>query len=163
MIKLFIYGCLLNHRHIKQNATVAFLPDYDLKFIVQGDSSLEPCYATIVHHPGHSVWGVIANVGENLLAKLKDFEQGYDLQPIVAIDINGIKHNCYTFIANDHLLQAEVIPSAHYAKQMYKGAKFHKLPSPVIANYHNLMLMGPRISLYLSWLKINSLTKFNKY
>lgn len=107
----------------------AHFPETKLEFVESSEFGGLP---TLVADPGHTVWGGVFEVPEDEIPELVRAEKeegrvrGDWSQK--AVDREGNKHDCLTFLATGSLNGGQT-PSSEYLDTMIRGAKHWSLPA----------------------------------
>jgi gamma-glutamylcyclotransferase (GGCT)/AIG2-like uncharacterized protein YtfP len=130
----FAYGSNMNWLQMQRRcpssrfACTARLPDYG--FAIARHSRLRNCgTANIFANPGSAVWGVVYEVGEQEMAAMDTFEDGYNRERLLVHGENG---NSSPIEAVVYIAPREIsvpLPSAEYKRLLLEGARFWKLPA----------------------------------
>jgi hypothetical protein len=106
----------------------AHYPETRLAF-VESASGGRPV-PTLIKDPSHTVWGGVFEVpGEEASALVAAFSDGRsDRFDERAVDREGNKHECLTFIADGNGA-SETLPDPDYVSAMIRGAKHWSLPA----------------------------------
>lgn len=81
---------------------------------------------------GQSVLGVVYRLNEAELAKLDDFEHGYERRPITVIDLDGETFDAVAYIVRTADALHIGRPSEAYLSRIITGARQHSLPESYI-------------------------------
>ncbi len=103
----------------------AFLPNHRLAFDVPGDAG--QAYAN-VQRPGPGVHGVLYYLTPDALARLDEFEHGYERRRIVVVPETGAPREAFIYIAGPAGLAPGRTPTAEYLRRILTGARQHGLP-----------------------------------
>ena len=141
--KYFAYASFLDPARIgavAPNARFLFtahFPETKLDFVTASDGTGIP---TLIAASGHTVWGGVFEIPENEVAPLTAAEEaegrsaGWDHK---AVDREGNKHTCLTFIS-DKAANGEVRPNSDYLDAMVKGARHWSLPAGWVLGLEDL-------------------------
>lgn len=139
----FAYGSLLDPEKIKQVAPgsrfvfTAHYPETKLDFVASEDNGAVP---TLTQESGHTVWGGVFEIPADEVASLTRAEEaegrkpGFDLK---AVDREGNKHDCLTFIAVGDV-NGDSRPNPDYLEAMVNGAKHWSLPAGWVMGLEDL-------------------------
>jgi hypothetical protein len=104
-ILLFAYDALLDPDELTRSAPsaeflfTAHYPETRLDFAADGDGAPGP---TLVKDPGHTVWGAVFSISraeaDSLTAAMGDTGRIPRLEDQKAVDRDGNKHDCLTFV-----------------------------------------------------------------
>ena len=95
---------------------------------------------SLVAEPGHTVWGGIFEIPDDQVAALTDAEEaegrvaGWDVK---AVDREGNKHDCLTFVAKASP-NGEHRPGQDHLSSMIKGARHWSLPAGWVLGLEDL-------------------------
>lgn len=130
----FAYASLLDPDRISAVAPgatflfTAHYPETKLEFVASPDKAVLP---TLTKEPGNTVWGGVFEIPsddmDDLIAaeKTEGRVPGFDHR---AVDREGNKHECLTFVAEGET-NGDRKPSPEYLASMVKGAKHWNLPA----------------------------------
>jgi gamma-glutamylcyclotransferase (GGCT)/AIG2-like uncharacterized protein YtfP len=139
----FAYGSLLDPDRIDEVAPgaefrfIAHYPETKLDFVASDENGAVP---TLTKESGHTVWGGVFEVPEESVASLTLAEAeegrspGFDLK---AVDREGNKHNCLTFVAAGSV-NGDHRPNARYLEAMIRGARHWNLPAGWVMGLEDL-------------------------
>ena len=139
----FAYGSLLDPDRMSEAAPgsrflfTAHYPETKLDFVASDENGAVP---TLTKESGHTVWGGVFEIPEESVGSLIEAEKaegrkpGFDLK---AVDREGNKHDCLTFVAigkdnGDHR------PNAAYLEAMVNGARHWNLPAGWVMGLEDL-------------------------
>ncbi len=140
---LFAYASLLNPDRI--NAVIpdaeflftAHYPETRLDFVRTGKGQVVP---TLIPDPGHTVWGGVFRLPADqveALVRAEEVEGRVPGHPGKAIDREGTKHDCLTFVASEPY-EAGHRPDPEYLKMMIVGARHWRLPAGWVLGLEDL-------------------------
>lgn len=130
----FAYGSLLDPDKMKQAAPgskflfTAHYPETKLDFVASDENGAIP---TLTKESGHTVWGGVFEIPDDEVESLTAAEvsegrtPGFDLK---AVDREGNKHDCLTFVARGEV-NGSPRPKAAYLESMINGARHWSLPA----------------------------------
>lgn len=139
----FAYTSLLDPDRISSVAPgaqfrfTAHYPETRLDFVASDRSGALP---TLVRDPAHTVWGGVFEIPADQVDSLVSAERaegrvaGFDHQ---AVDREGNKHDCLTFVAPGEA-NGDHRPSSDYLESMIKGAKHWNLPAGWVMGLQDL-------------------------
>jgi len=139
----FAYGSLLDPDRISQAAPgsrflfTAHYPETKLDFVPSSSSGAVP---TLTKESGHTVWGGVFEIPGDQVDSLIRAEEaegrkpGFDLK---AVDREGNKHDCLTFVAVDEP-NGERRPDRDYLESMINGARYWRLPAGWVMGLEDL-------------------------
>jgi len=139
----FAYGSLLDPARINEAAPgsrflfTAHYPETKLDFVASEENGAVP---TLTKESGHTVWGGVFEVPEESLDSLIEAEEvegrrpGFDAK---AVDREGNKHDCLTFVAVGKV-NGERRPNAAYLEAMLNGARHWNLPAGWVMGLEDL-------------------------
>ena len=139
----FAYGSLLDPERIQNAAPgsrflfIAHYPETKLDFVASDENGAIP---TLTKESGNTVWGGVFEIPADEIESLtraeaaEGREPGFDLK---AVDREGNKHDCLTFVAvgeanGDHR------PNAAYLESMISGARHWNLPAGWVMGLEDL-------------------------
>lgn len=114
----------------------AHYPETRLAFVENGNHPV----ATLTNDSGHTVWGAVFEIPDDQVANLVDAEKvegripGWSMR---AIDREGNKHDCLTFVSPDPVNGFHQ-PDPDYLKAMIAGARHWKLPAGWVVGLEDL-------------------------
>jgi len=114
---------------------VARLPDYRLVFNMRGDDGA--VFANIAT-PGDGVYGVIYRCSSAVLARLDEFESGYDRVWMQVIDRVGLARSAVAYVAHARPTGETGLPSEPYVRRILTGARQQGLPEEYIRRIESL-------------------------
>ena len=117
----------------------AQLSNYRLVFNMRGECG--QVFANIVS-PGKGVLGVLYYCAPEALARLDEYEQGYDRARVVVTAENGEQVVAFTYIAEPAHRASGGRPSAEYLLRIVTGARQHGLPDAYISEIENEAILG---------------------
>jgi len=108
--------------------------DFDIAFDVV--SKTNGCAASdLIQTPGRKAWGVLYELSEDGLKRLKDIEGSrYEEKPILVIDEEGKKREASTFIVREEERRQDLATSAAYVSWIIYGLRDHRVPEDWIAH-----------------------------
>jgi hypothetical protein len=115
----------------------AHYPETRLDFV---PSTLGETRPTLTRDPGHTVWGAVFEVPDREVASLIEAVEeegrapGFDHK---AVDREGNKYACLTFVAETHANGAHR-PTTEYLETMIKGARHWQLPAGWVMGLEDL-------------------------
>jgi cation transport regulator ChaC len=130
----FAYGSLLDPDRMKVAAPgskflfTAHYPETKLDFVVSEDNGAVP---TLTKESGHTVWGGVFEIPDEEVDSLTRAEQAEGREPgfdLKAVDREGNKHDCLTFVAVDEV-NGDHRPNPDYLESMINGARHWSLPA----------------------------------
>ena len=139
----FAYGSLLDPDRMKAAAPgarflfTAHYPETRLAFATSPDGDSIP---TLTKESGHTVWGGVFEIPDEEVESLKSAEKaegrspGFDMK---AVDREGNKHDCLTFIANGDTVEGGSL-SRDYLDAMVTGARHWQLPAGWVMGLEDL-------------------------
>ncbi len=139
----FAYASLLDPDRISDVAPgarflfTAHYPETKLDFFSSSEVVAHP---TLVKAPGHTVWGGVFEIPADQVDDLIAAEKAEGRVPGFehrAVDREGNKHECLTFVA-DGEPNGERKPSPEYLAAMVKGAKHWSLPAGWVMGLEDL-------------------------
>lgn len=120
-----------------------------IRFNHVGLNGFEPTFANLEQFDGEEAWGVLLNVSKETFEELIHAEPSYYLIPVRVEGPDREVVEAQTLTLYDFRKGAqEQIPSARYARLLWKGAVFHELPKDVTDRYYRLFKNGPKMTLY---------------
>jgi hypothetical protein len=139
----FAYTALLDPARLQavapgaKFAFTAHFPETKLSFVRSDDDMAVP---SLIADSGHTVWGGVFEIPDDQVASLIEAEEaegrvaGWDQK---AVDREGNKHDCLTFVAKgspngDHR------PESDYLRAMIEGARFWSLPAGWVMGLEDL-------------------------
>ena len=139
----FAYGSLLDPDRIEQVAPgsrflfIAHYPETKLDFAATKGNAPVP---TLIKESGHTVWGGVFEIPADEVESLAAAEAAEGRQPgfdLKAVDREGNKHDCLTFVAvgdanGDHR------PDPQYLEAMINGARHWSLPAGWVMGLEDL-------------------------
>jgi hypothetical protein len=138
----FAYGSLLDPDRIGKAAPgarflfTAHFPETRLDFVASENGAIP----TLTKESGHTVWGGVFeihldDVGSLTRAEAEEGrEPGFDLK---AVDREGNKHECLTFVATGEV-NGEHRPDPDYLASMIAGARHWSLPAGWVLGLEDL-------------------------
>ncbi|HJQ76919.1 MAG TPA: gamma-glutamylcyclotransferase family protein [Acidimicrobiia bacterium] len=138
----FAYGSMLDPDRISDAAPgsrflfTAHFPETRLDFVHSGNGPVP----TLIKEGGHTVWGGVFEIPGDQVASLTAAEReegrvpGFDVK---AVDREGNKYDCLTFVAVDPP-NGQLRPSPEYLAAMVKGARHWKLPAGWVLGLEDL-------------------------
>jgi gamma-glutamylcyclotransferase len=134
-MKFFFYADNLNPTQLKRRAPEhqfvckAYLPDHTIAFC-RWSSQWRCGLASVVPSPGEKVWGVVAEITDEDLKLLDEFEGevpegAYRHLPATVLTDEGEKMLVTTYAATPI---GKFKPKEHYLEWVLKGVKHWKLP-----------------------------------
>ena len=139
----FAYTSLLDPDRISSVAPgakflfTAHYPETRLDFV---PASSDGALATLVHDPAHTVWGGVFEIPADQVDSLIGAEKAEGRVPgfeHMAVDREGNKHDCLTFIAPGEPNGSQR-PSSDYLESMIRGAKYWSLPAGWVMGLQDL-------------------------
>jgi hypothetical protein len=139
----FAYGSFLDPdriRTISPGATFLFTAHFPETRLVFIDSDETKGLPSLVAESGHTVWGGIFEVPDGEVAALTDAEEsegrvaGWDIK---AVDREGNKHDCLTFVAKASP-NGEHRPGHAHLESMIRGARHWSLPAGWVLGLEDL-------------------------
>lgn len=139
----FAYGSLLDPDKIKRASPgskflfTAHYPETKLDFVASEENGAIP---TLTKQSGHTVWGGVFEIPESEVGSLTDAEEAEGRQPgfdMKAVDREGNKHECLTFIAVGEV-NGDQRPNAKYLEAMINGARHWSLPAGWVMGLEDL-------------------------
>ncbi len=139
----FAYTDLLDPERLEQVAPgaqfrfVAHYPETRLAFVERNGAGPTP---TLLKESGNTVWGGVFEIPSDSIPTLTAAETaegrvaGFDVK---AVDREGNKYDCLTFVATSELMVAETPPS-QYVDQMVRGARHWDLPAGWVMGLEDL-------------------------
>ena len=139
----FAYGSLLDPHRISEAAPgarflfTAHYPETKLDFVATTRNGAVP---TLTKESGHTVWGGVFEVPDEAVDSLTRAEEaegrkaGFDLK---AVDREGNKHDCLTFIAVGEV-NGDPRPDPEYLESMINGARHWSLPAGWVMGLEDL-------------------------
>ena len=139
----FAYGSLLDPHRISEAAPgarflfTAHYPETKLDFVATSSNGAVP---TLTKESGHTVWGGVFEVPDEAVDSLTRAEEaegrtaGFDLK---AVDREGNKHDCLTFIAVGEV-NGDPRPDPDYLESMINGARHWSLPAGWVMGLEDL-------------------------
>jgi gamma-glutamylcyclotransferase (GGCT)/AIG2-like uncharacterized protein YtfP len=130
----FAYASFLDPERIADVAPgarflfTAHFPETRLDFVESAKAGGVP---TLVPETGHTVWGGVFEIPNDQVAALTAAEKSEGRAPgwsRKAVDREGNKHDCLTFVATGSP-NGECRPSSEYLAAMVRGAKHWSLPA----------------------------------
>lgn len=115
----------------------AHYPETKLDFVASEENGAVP---TLTKESGHTVWGGVFEIPEESLGSLIEAEEvegrkpGFDAK---AVDREGNKHDCLTFVAVGKV-NGEHRPNAAYLEAMLNGARHWNLPAGWVMGLEDL-------------------------
>lgn len=108
--------------------------DFDIAFDVV--SKTNGCAASdLIQKPGRKAWGVLYEVSEDGLKRLKDIEGlRYEEKPIIVVDQQGKEHEARTFVVREEKRRQDLATSAAYVSWIIYGLRDHSVPEDWIAH-----------------------------
>jgi hypothetical protein len=142
-ILLFAYDALLDPDELARSAPsaeflfTAHYPETRLDFTADGDGEPGP---TLVRDPGHTVWGAVFLVprseADHLVSAMRGTGRVPGLQDQKAVDRDGNKHDCLTFVIPGEPVEQR--PPAPYFEAMVRGARHWELPAGWVLGLEDL-------------------------
>ena len=142
-ILLFAYDALLDPDELTRSAPsaeflfTAHYPETRLDFADDRSGGPGP---TLVKDSGNTVWGAVFSVpaaeADNLTSMMHRTGRVLGLQDQKAVDRDGNKHDCLTFVIPGE--PTEQRPSAAYFEAMVRGARHWELPAGWILGLEDL-------------------------
>ncbi|MFQ5522743.1 MAG: gamma-glutamylcyclotransferase family protein [Acidimicrobiia bacterium] len=139
----FAYASLLNPDRINAVAPgseflfTAHYPETRMDFVRTDKGRVVP---TLVPDPGHTVWGGVFRLPAREAEALIDAEKAEERVPGYrekAIDREGNKHDCLTFVAEGHF-EGGQRPDPEYLRMMIEGARHWSLPAGWVLGLEDL-------------------------
>ena len=139
----FAYASLLDPDRIAAvapGATFLFTAHFPETRLVFVDSDEATGLPSLLAETGHTVWGGIFEVPDEDVASLTDAEEsegrvaGWDVK---AVDREGNKHDCLTFVAKASP-NGEHRPGPGHLESMIKGARHWSLPAGWVLGLEDL-------------------------
>lgn len=139
----FAYGSLLDPEKMRQASPgskflfTAHYPETRLDFVASDENGAIP---TLTKESGHTVWGGVFEIPEDEIRSLTEAEEaegrtpGFDLK---AVDREGNKHDCLTFVAAGEV-NGNPRPNAAYLQSMVNGARHWSLPAGWVMGLEDL-------------------------
>lgn len=139
----FAYGSLLDPERIKQVAPgsrflfTAHYPETKLDFVASEENGAIP---TLIKESGNTVWGGVFEIPDDEVDSLTRAEAnegrkpGFDLR---AVDREGNKHDCLTFVAVGEV-NGDHRPNSDYLEAMINGARHWSLPAGWVMGLEDL-------------------------
>lgn len=139
----FAYGSLLDPDRIQEAAPgytfrfTAHYPETKLDFAMSEANGAVP---TLTKQSGHTVWGGVFEIPADevesltLAEKAEGREPGFDLK---AVDREGNKHDCLTFVAVGEV-NGDRRPEPEYLASMINGARHWSLPAGWVMGLEDL-------------------------
>ena len=115
----------------------AHYPETKLDFVASADDGGLP---TLTAESGHTVWGGVFEIPNDEVAALTEAERAEGRSPgwtQKAVDREGIKHDCLTFIATESP-NGEHLPSPEYLAAWVSGARHWSLPAGWVMGLEDL-------------------------
>lgn len=139
----FAYGSLLDPDRMSKAAPgskflfTAHYPETKLDFVRVGNDGAVP---TLTKESGHTVWGGVFEVPLDSVDSLTKAEQAEGRQPgfdLKAVDREGNKYDCLTFVAKDEP-NGDQKPAPEYLESMINGARHWRLPAGWVMGLEDL-------------------------
>lgn len=139
----FAYGSLLDPDRIAQAAPgskflfTAHYPETKLDFVASEENGAVP---TLTKESGHTVWGGVFEIPEESVPSLIEAERAEGRQPgfdLKAVDREGNKHDCLTFVAIGSV-NGDDRPNPAYLEAMVNGARHWNLPAGWVMGLEDL-------------------------
>lgn len=142
-ILLFAYDALLDPDELARSAPsakflfTAHYPETRLDFAADGEGAPGP---TLIKDPGQTVWGAVFSISgaeaTHLASAMRRTGRVRGLEDQKAVDRDGNKHECLTFVVAGEPIEAR--PSASYFEAMVRGARHWELPAGWILGLEDL-------------------------
>jgi hypothetical protein len=147
----FVYGALMAHPLVKRNGQAAYIKNYAVEMrLVGGARLIEPSFAVLFKNEKNTAWGVAATLTEKEWRKISGHEENYSLSTLTATTVKGKSLSVQALISKN-VYPYEVIPSARYAKILYKSACYYVFPDNTKAKYLYFLKKGNKATLYAPW------------
>lgn len=147
----FVYGALMAHPLVKKNGQTACIKDYAVEMrLINGARIIEPSFAVLFKSEKNTAWGVATNLTEKEWGKISGHEESYSLNTLTATTAKG-KGISIQALISENVYPHEVIPSARYAKMLYKSACYYSFPDNVKAKYLYFSKKGNKVTLCAPW------------
>ncbi len=139
----FAYGSLLDPDRISKAAPgseflfTAHYPETRLRFAASDENGAVP---TLIRESGHTVWGGVFEIPDEQVDSLIRAEKAEGRRPGFdqkAVDREGNKHDCLTFIA-DGETNGDFRPDPDYLEAMINGARHWSLPAGWVMGLEDL-------------------------
>lgn len=139
----FAYGSLLDPDRMRTAAPgskflfTAHYPETRLDFVSTNGAGAVP---TLVKESGHTVWGGVFEIPESEVETLIEAEKSEGRQPgfeAKAVDREGNKHDCLTFVATADA-NGDLSPDPDYLASMINGARHWNLPAGWVMGLEDL-------------------------
>ncbi|HJS71921.1 MAG TPA: gamma-glutamylcyclotransferase family protein [Acidimicrobiia bacterium] len=139
----FAYGSLLDPDKMRQASPgsrflfTAHFPETRLDFVATKENGPVP---TLIKESGHTVWGGVFEVPEEEVDSLVRAEKAEGRRPgfdVKAVDREGNKHSCLTFVANGDP-NGDSVPDPEYLSSMINGARHWRLPAGWVMGLEDL-------------------------
>ena len=147
----FVYGALMAHPLVKKNGQAAYIKDYAVEMrLIGGVRLIEPSFAVLFKNKKSIAWGVATTLTEKEWGKISGHEESYSLSALSATMAKG-KGIFIQALVSENVYPHEVIPSARYARILYKSACYYVFPDNVKAKYLYFSKKGNKATLYAPW------------
>jgi gamma-glutamylcyclotransferase (GGCT)/AIG2-like uncharacterized protein YtfP len=139
----FAYGSLLDPDKMRQASPgsrflfTAHFPETRLDFVATKGNGAVP---TLIKESGHTVWGGVFEVPEEEVDALVKAEKAEGRRPgfdAKAVDREGNKHACLTFVVNGDP-NGDNVPDPDYLSSMINGARHWRLPAGWVMGLEDL-------------------------
>lgn len=151
MLKVFVYGALMNTKIFKRRGDAARLDNHQLSFTIKGLKPWEPAFAELIEMPGQQAWGVVAEVTVYEWHKLRRHEISYREKSIVVQTKENKSIECVALVQKAPHSNQAANPSARYMRILYRSAIYYQFPETTISYYEKLYEKGNPVTLYLPW------------
>jgi len=144
----FVYGSLMTHPIALKTGQGAYVSENVIRFNHIGINKWEPSFANIEKENDGKAWGVLVDFSNEIWSEIRKLEVSYGTQNITATAFDKKEYECETLVLYDQFVGADRPPSARYAKKLWDGALYHKLPDEVVKKYENFYRTGHRGTIY---------------
>jgi len=145
----FVYGSLMLHNKALRSGKAAYINDHEICFNHIGISKWEPSFANIEKSEGNRAWGVLVDFQHEIWTEIKKDEFSYIEINVIAIAMDEKRYRCTTLTLMEKFKDLEKPPSARYAKMLWEGAKYHRIPDAVLKKYEGYYRKGHKGTLWL--------------
>jgi hypothetical protein len=141
--KYFAYAAFLDPDRIGEvspNAKFLFTAHFPETKLVFVQSDAGGGLPSLVAESGHTVWGGVFEIPETEVSTLTAAEKSEGRVPAwdhQAVDREGNKHDCLTFVSNA-TVNGEHRPSSEYLASMVNGARHWSLPAGWVMGLEDL-------------------------
>ena len=145
-MQFFFYADNLNPTQLKRRApehrylTTAYLPDHTISFC-RWSSQWRCGLASVTPSPGEKVWGIVAEITDEDLKLLDEFEGDVPSGAFRHVPATVVTDKGEKILATTHAATpiGKFKPKEHYLDWVIKGVKHWKLPDEALQMWQSFM------------------------